>query len=140
MALRLQPPKESTDSNSTVTDGSGSVMARLGNSLVGASKPLGAVGGAVAALSLVWFSFGRAGEGYGDGVPERWAFFVDYIGTNRLAYAFVVDIVLYSLFQAWLVSSVLQRRDAGAGSSVPGAVKAFSFVPCFGLAALLLAL
>lgn len=86
-------------------------------------------------VSIIWALLGRADGGFGD-VSDRLRFLKGYIGSERLAYAFVWDIFLYAIFQSWLIGDNLKNVK----SSVEGIVSALRFVPVFGLVAYLLSL
>ncbi|KAK1301331.1 hypothetical protein QJS10_CPB12g01493 [Acorus calamus] len=126
MAIRLNEVEES----SSVQEPS-----KLASVMVNGSVFVGLTGGAVCLLSVLWSLFGRGGEGFG-GVFERWEFFVSYIGSERLANAFIWDIFLYTVFQPWLIGDNLQNVDE---KSV-GVVRRLRFVPVVGLVAYLLSL
>lgn len=127
MAIRLNdvnnectPPKQSQFSK-LMTNGAGAVAA---------------VGSLVCIISAFWFLYGRGGSQIYGGLADRWDFFKGYVGTERLAYAFIWDIVLYSVFQPWLVGDNLQNVRKGA----VGVVNVLRFVPVVGLVAYLLSL
>lgn len=66
---------------------------------------VGIIGAGVCLLSTVWaISGGEFG-----GIAERWEFLASYIGSERLAYAFIWDICLYMIFQPWLIGDNLQN-------------------------------
>ncbi|KAJ7298728.1 hypothetical protein O6H91_Y465300 [Diphasiastrum complanatum] len=93
---------------------------------------VGLVGGLVGVLSVLWAIAGRFGEDFGS-LTDRASFFVNYICSDRLAYAFVWDIGLYSLFQPWLIGDNIENVDERKQS----AVKILRFVPYCGLVAYL---
>ena len=104
---------------------------------------LGAVGAAVALTSLLWSSFARP-DVVAATSASRMDHFIEYVSTDRLAYAFTFDIVLYALCQAVLIGNYLAASGGAAGEggirSVRGLLSWLRFVPCFGLAAFLVLL
>ncbi|BBN12300.1 hypothetical protein MPTK1_5g18920 [Marchantia polymorpha subsp. ruderalis] len=99
------------------------------------AKYVGFVGAAVGILSLVWALYGRPEGGFG-GIDERWTYLVQYVGRERLAYAFVWDICLYCVFQPWLIGDNLSNVRADQRDTV----RVLRFVPYVGLVAYALAL
>ena len=65
--------------------------------------------------SVGWGLFGRFDE-FGD-LPTRWASLGALLSGDRLGASFVVDLVLFALFQGWLVDDDLARRGVGAAGS-----------------------
>ncbi|KAK3142386.1 hypothetical protein QOZ80_4BG0345810 [Eleusine coracana subsp. coracana] len=128
MAIRLN------DSDSD-TDRSPPQRSQLGSVMVKNAPAVGAIGGLVCVLSIVWALFGRADAGFG-GIPERWQFAQSYLFSERLAYAFIWDILLYSIFQPWLIGDNIRNVKADA----TGFVNAVRFVPVVGLVAYLICL
>lgn len=96
---------------------------------------VGLIGGAICQISALWALFGRP-DGNFENLTERWEFLVSYIGSERLAYAFIWDICLYIIFQPWLIGENLQNVQKGK----VGLVNYLRFVPVFGLVAYLLRL
>ncbi|RLM64768.1 uncharacterized protein C2845_PM16G09980 [Panicum miliaceum] len=108
---------------------------QLGSVMVKGAQVVGAVGGAVCILSIVWALFGRADAGFGD-IAERWQYVQSYVFSERLAYAFLWDIFLYSIFQPWLIGDNIQNVKADATEFV----NVVRFVPVVGLVAYLFCL
>ncbi|KAL5214898.1 hypothetical protein ABZP36_004050 [Zizania latifolia] len=104
MAIRLNDPDK--DQSPPQTSKLGSVMVR-GASIVGLS------GGLVCIVSIAWALFGRADAGFG-GIAERWQFAQNYIFSERFAYAFLWDMLLYSIFQPWLIGDNIQNVKTNA--------------------------
>ncbi|XP_078433395.1 uncharacterized protein LOC144704743 [Wolffia australiana] len=105
------------------------------SALTRAAGTVAAVGGVVCGLSLWWAVAGRPDAGFG-GLIERVDFFWRYVGSERLAYAFLWDILLYSIFQPWLIGDNLENiRDESAGL-----VKILRYVPVLGLIGYLVSL
>ncbi|EFJ35725.1 hypothetical protein SELMODRAFT_35868, partial [Selaginella moellendorffii] len=98
-----------------------------------AAKPIALVGGTVGALSIAWGLGGRPDAGFGN-IVDRWDYFLHYIGTDRVAYAFLWDVFLYSIFQAWLVQSNLKKVE---GLRMRKMVSLLSYVPYVGSVAYL---
>jgi len=126
MAIRLNDPD---------TDKSPPPRSQLGSVMVKGAQVVGAVGGAVCILSIVWALFGRADAGFGD-IAERWEYVQNYVFSERLAYAFLWDILLYSIFQPWLIGDNIQNVKADATEFV----NVVKFIPVVGLVAYLFCL
>lgn len=99
MAVRLN--KSDVENLPTNTSSLGSIM-------INGASVVGLIGGAVCFLSILWAFYGRADGNFGS-VPERLDFLIGYLGSERLAYAFIWDIVLYSIFQPFLIGDNLQN-------------------------------
>lgn len=108
---------------------------QLGTVMTNGAPIVGIIGGAACLLSLWWALFGRMDANFG-GIAERWDFLLDYLASERLAYAFIWDICLYIIFQPWLIGENLQNVQETKVS----AVKYLSYVPVVGLIAYLLCL
>uniref|UniRef100_A0A0A9DP19 Uncharacterized protein n=1 Tax=Arundo donax TaxID=35708 RepID=A0A0A9DP19_ARUDO len=126
MAIRLNDP----DTNQSPPQRS-----QLGSVMVKGAPVVGAVGGLVCVLSIVWALYGRADAGFG-GIAERWQFVQSYVFSERLAYAFLWDMLLYSIFQPWLIGDNIQNVKAGSTEFV----NVVRFVPVIGLVAYLFCL
>lgn len=126
MAIRLNEADEEYTPRKT---------SKLGSIMKKGAPIVGLVGGFTCLLSTLWGLYGRGDGNYGD-FPQRWDFLVRYLGSERLAYAFIWDICLYIVFQAWLIGDNLQniRRDR------VGLVNFLRFVPVVGLTAYCLCL
>jgi len=96
---------------------------------VGESRALPLLLAAVFTGSLFWGALAR--PEFGD-LGLRWASFCDILGSDRLASSFVVDMVLFSFFQGWLVDDDLLRRGV-ALTEATGLRALCRFVPFFGL-------
>lgn len=105
-----------------------SVMTK-GASVVGLS------GGVVCLISVLWALFGRMDGNFG-GIAERFEVLISYLGSERLAYAFIWDIGFYIVFQPWLIGDNLQNVE----QRKVGMVKYLRFVPVVGLIAYLVCL
>uniref|UniRef100_A0A803KV37 Uncharacterized protein n=1 Tax=Chenopodium quinoa TaxID=63459 RepID=A0A803KV37_CHEQI len=108
---------------------------QLGIVMIKGAPVVGLIGGAVCAISILWALYGRMDGDFGS-LNERWNFLLSYLGSERLAYAFIWDIVLYTIFQPWLI-----------GENLPNVaedrlmfVKYARFIPVIGLLAYLLCL
>ncbi|CAD6260651.1 unnamed protein product [Miscanthus lutarioriparius] len=104
MAIRLNDPD---------ADQSPPQRSQLGSVMVNGAPVVGAIGGLVCVLSIVWAFFGRGDAEFG-GTAERWQYVQSYVLSDRLAYAFLWDIFLYSIFQPWLIGDNLQNVKADA--------------------------
>ena len=98
------------------------------------SPLLGALMGGVGTLSIGWAFLGRFPE-YG-GLVERWHSFIELMSIDRVGSSFLVDLVIFGLFQFWLVDDDMKRRGVETGDS--GTLVAIAkFIPFFGMAAYL---
>ena len=98
----------------------------------GGSKILSVVGVVVGLASIWWFCLGRLNESFGS-FSDRWTFFLEYLASDRLGYAFIWDICLYTLFQPWLIGHNLSNVD----KENVGITKALRYIPYVGLIAYL---
>ncbi|KAG9458267.1 hypothetical protein H6P81_002775 [Aristolochia fimbriata] len=89
---------------------------------------VGLLGGAICFVSAWWAVFGRADGSFG-GLAERLEFLRSYIGSERLAYAFIWDIGLYTIFQPWLIGDNLQNVQENKVELVTS----LRYLPVFGL-------
>jgi len=108
---------------------------QLGSVMTKGAPIVGLVGGAICLLSTWWAIFGRSDGNFGD-LATRWDFLVSYLGSERLAYAFIWDICLYIIFQPWLIGDNLQNVQ----KSKVGLVNYLRFAPVVGLVVYLLCL
>ncbi|KAL8463193.1 hypothetical protein ACS0TY_033233 [Phlomoides rotata] len=101
---------------------------QLGSVMTKGAPVVGLIGGAVCLLSIAWAIYGRGDGSYGD-LHERWTFLVSYLGSERLAYAFIWDICLYTIFQPWLIGDNLTsiQKDKIA------LVSSLRFIPVVGM-------
>lgn len=123
MAIREQPAGSfgtstvpQTDAEYTKPDGSDADLR-----LPYYAPFMGGVAAVVGVVSLAWALVGRPEFG---GVPERWDFFVQSFTSNRVFYAFFLDLAFYT---AWQI--IFMRRAEGK----------YRYVPFAGLAAWLIA-
>ncbi|XP_073140268.1 uncharacterized protein [Henckelia pumila] len=121
MAIRLNK----VDRNNTPIKNS-----QLGLIMTNGAPVVGLIGGLVCTVSILWAVYGRRDGNFGD-LAQRWEFVLDYLGTERLAYAFIWDICLYSIFQPWLIGENLQNIQ----EDKVGIVNFLRFVPFVGLTA-----
>lgn len=126
MAIRL---------NDAGDDDIQSELSQLGTVMTNGASLVGIIGGAACLVSLGWALFGRMDANFG-GLAERWNFLLDYLGSERLAYAFIWDICFYTIFQPWLIGDNLQNVQ----ESKVSVVKYLSYVPIVGLIVYLLCL
>ncbi|XP_021299670.1 uncharacterized protein LOC110428229 isoform X2 [Herrania umbratica] len=124
MAIRL---------NEADADGPPSKRSPLGSVMTNGAPVVGLIGGAVCLLSAIWALFGRMDGDFGS-ITDRWQFLISYLGSERLAYAFIWDICFYIIFQPWLIGENLQNVQR---SRVP-LVNYLKFIPVVGLVAYLL--
>ncbi|CAN0906069.1 hypothetical protein LINGRAHAP2_LOCUS24017 [Linum grandiflorum] len=125
MAIRMNEE----DADAAPTKGS-----QLGNVMTKGAAIVGLVGAAACVVSAVWGVLGRGDHGDFGTITDRWEFLLSYIGSERLAYAFIWDICLYMVFQPWLVGDNLQNVE----DSKVVVVKYVRFIPVLGLLAYLL--
>ncbi|GAB2280091.1 hypothetical protein Dimus_014728 [Dionaea muscipula] len=109
---------------------------KLGSLMINGAPVVGILGGAVSVVSILWGLFGRADHDNFGNISQRWEFLRNYLGSERLAYAFVWDIVLYTIFQPWLIMDNLHN----VRKSRVNVVKYLGSVPLLGLVAYLLSL
>ncbi|KAB1221040.1 hypothetical protein CJ030_MR3G018975 [Morella rubra] len=124
MAIRL---------NEADADYTPSKPSQLGSVMTNGASFVGLIGGAMCLISALWALFGRVDANFGS-IGDRWEFLISYLASERLAYAFIWDICLYTIFQPWLIGDNLgnvQRSKAGL-------VNYLKFVPVVGLVAYLL--
>ncbi|XP_057765723.1 uncharacterized protein LOC130986348 [Salvia miltiorrhiza] len=126
MALRLNEAEEEYTPRET---------SQLGSLMTNGASIVGLIGGLVSLLSIVWAFYGRGDGNFGD-LGERWEFLLSYLGSERLAYAFIWDICLYLVFQPWLIGDNLQNIRQDKIDSV----NLLRFVPVVGLVAYCLCL
>jgi hypothetical protein len=146
MAARAATPPADDDADA---DADADEDARLPAPLaaLAASPALGLVGGAVGALSVVWFAAApvpdAAGAADAVDLAARVAHLVDAASSDRLTLAFLVDCVVYSAAQAWLMGDerdAIEAAARAAGEAPPRLPPPWlRFVPFAGLAAWLVA-
>lgn len=98
---------------------------------VGESRTLPLFMLTVVIASVFWGIFGRPEFG---GLPQRWESLTLAIATDRLAYSFLLDLILFSLLQSWLVQDDMIRRQ----SENPRMLWLVRLLPFFGLVIYLL--
>jgi len=123
MAIRLNE----ADADYTLTKRS-----QLGSVMTNGAPIVGLIGGGICLISALWALFGRMEGNFGS-IGERLEFLVNYLGSERLAYAFIWDICFYTIFQPWLIGGNVQKSKTGI-------VNYLRFVPVVGLIAYLLCL
>lgn len=88
--------------------------------------------GLVGTGSIVWGLFGRMQE-FG-GFQERYASLVDLLSIDRVGSSFIVDLVIFGLFQGWLVDDDLRRRGVDVDNGEEKVLSTVAkFLPFFGL-------
>mmetsp|Transcript_32369 Transcript_32369/g.74355 ORF Transcript_32369/g.74355 Transcript_32369/m.74355 type:complete len:164 (-) Transcript_32369:76-567(-) len=86
--------------------------------------------------SWFWAIFARSstfGNVFG---TERWESFVQLMSIDRVGASFIVDLVLFGIFQGWLVDDDLQRRigtEAALDKQYAKLRKIAKYIPFFGL-------
>lgn len=92
------------------------------------------------AAAIGWGAWARADQlQFGADLPARLASLAELLAGDRVGTSFVLDLVLFALFQGWLVDDDLGRRGAGPGTArgaeVAGLRAVAKSVPFFGLCA-----
>ncbi|XP_020586126.1 uncharacterized protein LOC110028565 isoform X1 [Phalaenopsis equestris] len=128
MAIRLNNRSDNTDQSPLKSS-------KLGLLMTKGARSVGLIGGIVCFVSIIWAFLGRPESGFGD-FDGRWRFLEHYIGSERLAYAFIWDIILYAVFQPWLIGDNLQN----VRMSDQELVNVLRYMPVVGLVAYLLCL
>ena len=108
---------------------------QLGNVMIKGAPVVGLVGGIACAISILWALFGRMDGDFGS-LNDRWNWMLRYVGSERLAYAFICDTVLYTFFQPWLIGENLENVAENKIELVSYA----RYIPVVGLVAYLLCL
>ncbi|KAM7272025.1 hypothetical protein ACFE04_031239 [Oxalis oulophora] len=121
MAIRLNKPDDEAIPNK---------RSQLGSLFTNGAPVVGLIGGAACLISVLWAFFGRADGNFGS-TADRWQYLVSYLGSERLAYAFIWDICLYLVFQPWLIGGNLQNVK----ENKVDLVNYLRFVPVVGLVA-----
>lgn len=124
MAIRL---------NDNDVDNSRNKLSKLGTVMTSGAPVVGLIGGVICLISALWAFFGRGDGGFGS-VPDRLEFFANYVGSERLAHAFLWDICLYAIFQPWLIGDNLQNVKEQKVQIVSN----LRFIPVVGLVVYLL--
>lgn len=101
--------------------------------LVAEWRPLGGFLGFVGTASVFWGLFARPEFG---GFSERYASFGDLLSIDRVGSSFLVDLVIFAVFQSWFVDDDLKRRGVEV-DGLPVLRNVAKFIPIFGLAAYL---
>ncbi|KAK2635834.1 hypothetical protein Ddye_030626 [Dipteronia dyeriana] len=108
---------------------------QLASVMTNGAPIVGLIGGTVCLISALWALYGRMDGDFGS-ITDRWEYLVEYLGSERLAYAFIWDICLYIIFQPWLIGDNLQNIQ----KSKVGVLNYLRYVPVGGLIAYLLSL
>ena len=98
--------------------------------LVGEWRPLGASLAFVGTASIFWGLYARPEFGE---FSERYASFGDLLSIDRVGSSFIVDLVIFAVFQSWFVDDDLKRRGVEAGDMAVLRNVA-KYIPFFGLA------
>lgn len=101
--------------------------------LVAEWRPLGGFLGGVGAASIWWGLFARPEFGE---FSERYASFGDLLSIDRVGSSFLVDLVIFAVFQSWFVDDDLKRRGVEEGE-LTDLRNVAKYVPFFGLVAYL---
>ena len=112
MAIRANTPVEGWNPENS-TDAEGWSESKLGSKGL-MSKIFGATGLGVGLLSVYWTLFEDPSAG---NLSERLAFFNNLMHTDRVSVAFVVDIALVCIWQAYFMKKI--DKDSGALAYIP---------------------
>jgi ketosteroid isomerase-like protein len=93
------------------------------------SPVLGLSMAGVGSGAIFWALFARAQDfgGWGERLPS----FLQILSIDRVGSSFLVDLVIFALFQGWLVDDDLKRRNMASDTLL---AKAAKLVPFFGMA------
>lgn len=94
-------------------------------------RPLGLSLGCVGLGSIIWASLAR--PEYGVHFSERYSSFIELLSIDRVGSSFLVDLLIFALFQCWLVDDDLKRRGIAEGEMMDLRSIA-KYVPFFGMA------
>ncbi|EEF33242.1 uncharacterized protein LOC8269698 [Ricinus communis] len=108
---------------------------QLGTVMTDGAPIVGLIGGFACLVSILWALYGRMDGNFGS-LTERGEFLISYLGSERLAYAFIWDICFYILFQPWLIGDNLHNIQ----KTKINIVNYLRFVPVVGLVSYLLCL
>mmetsp|Transcript_21121 Transcript_21121/g.20285 ORF Transcript_21121/g.20285 Transcript_21121/m.20285 type:complete len:182 (-) Transcript_21121:58-603(-) len=111
LALRSPEPLSSSISSSSASEGivykddiNGEVQATVSE-----WKWLGLCGGTLGITSIFWALFARYDE-FGD-FHQRFASLIDLLSIDRVGSSFVVDLIIFGLFQCWFIDDDWTRRQ-----------------------------
>jgi hypothetical protein len=129
MALRLGRATTSIEETRSSLN-EATLPSTVARNVLSGQKIIGITGLAIGIFMVYWSFFGRAELGIG-GIEERMLHFKELVGTDRVWFAFLTDLVLFSVFQAWLM---LAARGSKAGKvEGNGKLDLLSFIPFIGL-------
>lgn len=97
------------------------------------SKLVGPFLGFIGGFSIFWACFGRPEFGQ---LNERYLSLVDLLSIDRVGSSFIVDLIIFALFQGWLVDDDLRRRGVSDNEMI-GVRSIAKYIPFFGMAAYL---
>ena len=103
--------------------------------LIAEWRPLGGLLGVVGTASIYWGFFARPEFG---AFSERYASFGDLLSIDRVGSSFIVDLIIFAIFQSWFVDDDLKRRGVFEGKMMVLRNIA-KYIPFFGLAVYLMA-
>jgi len=142
MALRAGTPLPSPLSNLAEAIEEGDPKSPMSGAVEALTKPwVGYVGFVVGVIALGWVFLAYPDGGFGP-PGERWGYLLNQLQTNRIEFAFGVDLVLYSIFQNVLIGEESNRlQQLARQHSRPDverrveSLKWLRFIPMFGEAA-----
>ena len=91
------------------------------------ARVFGLVGLVVGTGAIAWFCFARPEFG---GLTNRWDYFVEKVRSDRVTIAFCIDLILFWLFQIWLMGGAIAQENKQ---------RFLRFIPFWGLAMWLIA-
>ena len=97
-------------------------------------RPLGLVLGGVGTVSILWGVYARPEFG---NVGHRYTTFLELLRMDRVGSSFIVDLVIFAIFQSWFVDDDLRRRGVTPEVELTFLRYTAKFVPFFGLVAYL---
>jgi hypothetical protein len=102
---------------------------------VAESKLLGVVLGGVGTSSILWGLFARQSD-FGT-ISERYTSFIELLSIDRVGSSFIVDLVIFAIFQSWFIDDDLRRRGVNIDKTTTSELSLLrysaKFVPFFGL-------
>ena len=128
LALRSPEPSVNEDAIVYKEDIRGEVQ-----SLISEWKWLGVFGGTWGLSAILWAFWARYDE-YG-AFQERYSSLIDLLSIDRVGSSFVVDLIIFGLFQCWFIDDDMKRRQMSMESDTRVLRWVGKYIPFFGLAA-----
>lgn len=100
---------------------------------VGEWRPLGITLGTVGTGSILWGLLARQDE-FGATFAERFGSFVSLLSMDRVGSSFIVDLILFGLFQSWFVDDDMKRRGMNIEKGEMVILRSVAkYIPFFGM-------